>query len=399
LKLLSSYLCLFLVLCAARPASAQLSLISQKGTKLSVDSSKWSLSGTNIINKNTGNIGLGNSSPIYKLDVTGKLRTSDSLVANTVRVLTLPSGTVSDSLVAADPATGVLKRISSARLNRPDSTTASNGLTLTGDDVRLGGALTSATSITTSTVNTLALAGLQSGSLSDSVVVASATTGIVKRISTEQFNKPDSTTASNGLTLSGNDVKLGGTLSGATTIATSAANTLAITGLQVGAVTDSILVVSPATGVLKWVDQNKPVVVKTTTTQASSSTTLATVNTLSFTAQAGKNYHITLWLLYSTVSTGTGIKLGPNTFGGTGNFWYSVSVNTGATSSQQLSGFNTNTAIISTNSRATTGNVAWITMDLECTTSGVMSFQFASESAGNAITIQPNSRLEYQVSN
>lgn len=69
-----------------------------------------------------------------------------------------------------------------------DSTTASNGLTLVGKDVRLGGSLTSATTITTTGSNTLAIAGLQSGTTNDSVVMADASTGVLKRVSSSRFS-------------------------------------------------------------------------------------------------------------------------------------------------------------------------------------------------------------------
>jgi hypothetical protein len=68
-----------------------------------------------------------------------------------------------------------------------DSTTASNGLTMTGKDVRLGGALTAATTITTTSTNTLALAGLQSGATTDSILVVNPTTNVVSRISAGKF--------------------------------------------------------------------------------------------------------------------------------------------------------------------------------------------------------------------
>ncbi|MDI9318971.1 MAG: hypothetical protein QM530_00720 [Phycisphaerales bacterium] len=96
--------------------NAQVSIVNQKGTVLSVDSSKWGLSSPvsagNIFNKNTGNVGIGNTTPTYKLDVTGKIRATDSLVVNTGRIITLNSGSVSDSIVMVDPSTGVLKRAS-----------------------------------------------------------------------------------------------------------------------------------------------------------------------------------------------------------------------------------------------------------------------------------------------
>ena len=97
---------------------AQVTVVNKKGTIISIDSSKWNLSGTNLINKNTGNVGIGNPSPSYKLDVTGKLRVSDSLVVNTARISTLNSGSTNDSIVVADATTGILKRVNPAAIIR-----------------------------------------------------------------------------------------------------------------------------------------------------------------------------------------------------------------------------------------------------------------------------------------
>lgn len=59
--------------------------------------------------------------------------------------------------------------------------------------------------------------------------------------------------ANNGLTKAGGLITLGGALTGATTITATATNTLAIGGLQggLGTVTDSVVTVDPATGVLR----------------------------------------------------------------------------------------------------------------------------------------------------
>ncbi|MFZ1424390.1 MAG: hypothetical protein WAS55_11255 [Saprospiraceae bacterium] len=60
--------------------------------------------------------------------------------------------------------------------------------------------------------------------------------------------------ADNGLTKTGKLVQLGGTLIKATTIVTTAANFLAITGLQPGSnTTDSVMVVNPTTGQVKFI--------------------------------------------------------------------------------------------------------------------------------------------------
>jgi hypothetical protein len=49
-------------------------VIGPKGTKLSLDSSKWKISGNNIYNKNVGNLGIGTSAPTAQLHTTGDLR-------------------------------------------------------------------------------------------------------------------------------------------------------------------------------------------------------------------------------------------------------------------------------------------------------------------------------------
>ncbi len=255
---------LLLLLCllgCAFSAQSQLTVTDGKGTKVTVDSSKWTLSGTNIYSKNSGNVGIGNNAPSYKLDVTGKARVADSFTTNSVRIGSFTSGSISDSILTADPATGIVRRIAFSRFNKTDSTTADNGLTLTGKNVQLGGTLTQATTITTSATNTMTFAGLTSGSAAtDSLLVATAA-GIVKRITPLQLNKVDSTTASNGITLTGKDIRLGGNLTQATTV-TSNAQTLTfatggtalnITGLGNGSVADSFVVADATTGQLKRV--------------------------------------------------------------------------------------------------------------------------------------------------
>jgi len=61
-------------------------------------------------------------------------------------------------------------------------TAASNGLHLDTNTIKLGGALTEATTITADVTNTLAIAGLQTGSAADNIVMADPTTGVLKRV-------------------------------------------------------------------------------------------------------------------------------------------------------------------------------------------------------------------------
>ena len=58
---------------------------------------------------------------------------------------------------------------------------ATNGLTKSGSVISLGGALTGATTITTTAVNTLALSGIQGGAATDSIMTLDASTGVIKR--------------------------------------------------------------------------------------------------------------------------------------------------------------------------------------------------------------------------
>ncbi len=129
---------------------------------------------------------------------------------------------------------------------------ATNGLTKDGQTVKLGGALTEPTTIQTTAANFLAITGLTSGSAAtDSVMMTDPTTGQVKFMSAASlFN---ALTFTNGLTKDGNNVKLGGTLTESTTIATDATNTLKVTGLQSGNLSTDSLVVTSADGTLKKV--------------------------------------------------------------------------------------------------------------------------------------------------
>ena len=80
-----------------------------------------------------------------------------------------------------------------------DSLSASNGLTLVGRDVRLGGTLGTATTINTNgnaltiqgngTIDPLKITGLQGGAVSDSVVTVDAATGTIRKRTTSDLLK------------------------------------------------------------------------------------------------------------------------------------------------------------------------------------------------------------------
>jgi uncharacterized cupredoxin-like copper-binding protein len=278
-------------------------VVNNKGTKLVLDSSKWKLIGNDIYLKNSGNVGIGITAPTAKLHTQGTLRfsglsssttnnniltvdangnvssrllsslptnidsttassglnlvgkdvrlggalsqatTLTTSAANTLTIAGLQSGSIATDSILVQTNAGLVRRVNSSILNKADSTTASNGVNLVGKDVRLGGALNQATTLTTTAANTLSIAGLQSGSIATDSILVQTNAGLVRRVNSSILNKADSTTASNGVNLVGKDVRLGGALNQATTLTTTAANTLTIAGLQSGSIaTDSILV-------------------------------------------------------------------------------------------------------------------------------------------------------------
>ncbi len=76
----------------------------------------------------------------------------------------------------------------------------------------------------------------------------------VRYADTANMLAPYINAANNGLTKNGQTVQLGGALNQPTTITTTAANFLAITGLQSGSnTTDSVMVVDPASGQVKFI--------------------------------------------------------------------------------------------------------------------------------------------------
>lgn len=121
-----------------------------------------------------------------------------------VKVTGLQSGSTATDSVMVVSMDGTLKWVSASTLF--NALTFSNGLTKTGNLVELGGALTKATTITTTGVNSLAIAGLQSGSKTDSIVVADPTTGVLKRISASSLNNTMTYSINSGLPSAGTQV-------------------------------------------------------------------------------------------------------------------------------------------------------------------------------------------------
>lgn len=131
--------------------------------------------------------------------------------------------------------------------------TASNGLykNLTYNDIRMGGALTEPTTISTSSTYSLSLTGLVSDP-SPQYVLVQNNFGVIRRSLTSVFisNILSSITANNGLAITGTTIQLGGPLIKPTTITAGSTNTLAIAGLVSDPSATYLVSVDNSTGVL-----------------------------------------------------------------------------------------------------------------------------------------------------
>jgi hypothetical protein len=104
---------------------------------------------------------------------------------------------------------------------------AINGVNRSGNFIKLGGPLTEATVITTTSANTLSILNLETDNIPQYLV--SLSNGILRKTTYQTIL--NFLTADNGITKTLNNFRLGGTLVVPTTIVTDAVNTLSITGL------------------------------------------------------------------------------------------------------------------------------------------------------------------------
>jgi hypothetical protein len=279
----------------------QVKVIDHKGTFRLIDSSKWTLSGTNIFNKNSGNVGIGTSNPQAKLHTNGTIRfqglgtntsnnnilTTDASGNVTTRTLTnLLSGNAVTSLNGLTQsiqtfATGtvgtdfnIVSSGTTHTFNIPNASGANRGLLTSANWTTFNNKenpISAGTTLqywrgdkTWQTLNTEAVPEMTNLYFTDSrarsaiSLTTSGSSGAATYnnssgvLNIPVYNTVDSTTASNGINLSGKDIRLGGNLTQSTTVTNNGQNlTFAtggsafnITGLPAGATTDSLITVN-----------------------------------------------------------------------------------------------------------------------------------------------------------
>ncbi len=107
---------LLILLCIVFKGKTQV-IIDPKGTKVSIDSSKWTLSGDNIYTKNSGNVGIGVSNPQTQLHTNGSVRFSG-----------IGNNTSNTKIITSDDQGNISSRTLSNLLSG-NSLTSLNGLT------------------------------------------------------------------------------------------------------------------------------------------------------------------------------------------------------------------------------------------------------------------------------
>ena len=192
----------------------------------------------------------------------GNAGNTTNIAGNTLNITNLPSGTATDSVLVVDPTTGRVKKVTVTSIGA-NSFTVNNGLTKLGSNVQLGGTLIKNTDVALSGFNTtftgtgsvgigaatptnklhvtaaanpVRFEGLQAGASADSLVTTDPNGVLRKR--TVASVVAGGITADNGLTKTGNNIQLGGTLTQNTTV-NQATNNVSFVGgnVSIGAAT------------------------------------------------------------------------------------------------------------------------------------------------------------------
>ena len=167
--------------------------------------------------------------------------------ANTLSILNLQDDNTPQYIMSLS--NGILRRTTYQTIL--GFLTADNGLNKnSATNVRLGGNLVVPTAIGTNATNTLSITGLVTDP-APVFVLTQTTPGVVTKTALSSIIPPTpaTITADNGLTKTGSNIQLGGTLIVPTTIATSLTNTLSITGLNTQIVLPNFIITQTNAGV------------------------------------------------------------------------------------------------------------------------------------------------------
>lgn len=377
------------------------SVIDQKGTRIIIDSSKWKFSGNNIYNKNSGNLGIGISTPTAQLHTTGDVRFQGiGTNSSNVKILT------------ADDLGNITTRSLSNMLSG-STITSINGLTNPSQTFVAGDGGSDFTISSLGSVHTFNLPN------------ASANTrGLLSSSDWNIFNgKENSLTFSTGLTRTGNTINVNttqnittlsnlttdgliktsggnGTLSIATaTEATSILNTF--TSSEKGLVpasgggTTTFLRADGTFAIPVGFSNRNIVSISTDVTNSNAvANTLADVTGLSFNVTAGILYHFYAIIPYTSASPSNGSRWTIDAPATTLlNYTSRYTINATSETVNYANAINVPTGC--NNNSNPNGNLAIIEGLIKPSANGTLQIRFASEGANAAITAKAGASLEY----
>ncbi|KQN32480.1 hypothetical protein ASE92_17935 [Pedobacter sp. Leaf41] len=160
----------------------------------------------------------GPAGPATPQTISHTLNSNGNVLTSDVNGIAPTANIINTNALALDATNKLTSTVNGISSNSVDlsalATTANNGLTKTGINTQLGGALIAPTTITADVTNTLAVAGLQVGATTDKLVVADPTTGVLKSVDqssliAEPFNVQSTT---NKATLNNQNIYQNGNL-------------------------------------------------------------------------------------------------------------------------------------------------------------------------------------------
>jgi hypothetical protein len=377
------------------------SVIDQKGTRISIDSSKWKFSGNNIYNKNTGNLGIGVSDPTAQLHTSGDVRFQGiGTNSSNVKILT------------ADDFGNITTRLLSNMLSG-STITSINGLTNASQTFVTAN---SGLDFTISSLGSVHTFNLPNSSANSRGLLSSSDWNI--------FNgKENSLTFSSGLTRIGNTINVNttqnintlsnlttdgliktidgnGTLSIASaTDATSMLNTFTASekGLvpASGGGTSTFLRADGTFSIPVGFSNRNIISINSDVINSNPvANTLADVTGLSFSVTAGVLYHFYAIIPYTSASPSNGSRW---TIDAPASILLNyVSRNTLTPTTETVNYANAvNIPAASNNTSSVTGNLAIIEGLIKSSVNGILQIKFASETASTAITAKAGASLEY----
>jgi hypothetical protein len=377
------------------------SVIDQKGTRISIDSSKWKFSGNNIYNKNTGNLGIGISAPTAQLHTSGDVRFQGiGTNSNNVKILT------------ADDFGNITTRLLSNMLSG-STITSINGLTNA-----------SQTFVTANSGSDFTISSLGSVHTFNLPNASANSRGLLSSSDWNIFNgKENSLTFSSGLIRTGNTINVNttqniNTLSNLTTdglIKTSGGTgTLSIASAtdatsMLNTFTSSEKGLVPASGggtstflradgtfsiPVGFSNRNIISISSDVINRNAVANTLADVTGLSFSVTAGVLYHFYAIIPYTSASPSNGSRW---TIDAPASILLNyVSRNTLTPTAETVNYASAvNIPAASNNTSSVSGNLAIIEGLIKSSVNGILQIKFASETASIAITAKAGASLEY----